>query len=98
MARRQKGPIRRVDPASYHGESPSGVAGFVVRTVWSSHCDYAYRCRIVIGKDAGSPDPWYVVVSAGLRSTIGPAVLPHDRGLGPAAMREECFRDQKFLI
>ena len=59
-----------------------------------SYGDQAYRCRIVIGADAGYPDPWYWVVSAGLRGAIWPASLI-TAAYGQRFTTEECFRDQK---
>lgn len=54
----------------------------------------AYPCRIVVYGDVGHPDPWYLIVSAG----ITPAAWPWPRVVAAYGQRfttEECFKDQK---
>ncbi len=53
-----------------------------------------YPCRIVVYGEPGHPDPWNLIVSAGL----APAQWPEERVVAAYGQRfttEECFKDQK---
>ncbi len=56
--------------------------------------DQAYPCRMVIGAEAGYSDPWFLVVSAGLRKATWPTRLI-TAATGQRFTTEGCFRDQK---
>ena len=56
--------------------------------------DQAYRCRIVIWAEPGYSDPWFLLVSRGLRKSRWPARLI-TAAYGQRFTTEECFRDQK---
>ena len=59
-----------------------------------SYGDQAYPCRMVIGAEAGYSDPWFLVVSAGLRKATWPTRLI-TAAYGQRFTTEGCFRDQK---
>ena len=59
--------------------------------------DQAYPCRIVVGAEAGYSDPWFLVVSAGLRKGTWPARLI-TAATGQRFTPEECFRDGKNVL
>ena len=52
----------------------------------------AYACRVIVYAESGYRDPWYLVVSAGLRDWEAGRLIA---AYGQRFTTEECFKDQK---
>jgi hypothetical protein len=54
--------------------------------------EHAYPCHVVVVAEVGYRDPWYLVVSAGLRDWAAGRLVA---AYGQRFTTEECFQDQK---